>query len=75
MVRTRHYGGDSSPHDSTGPRNKGDISRPLGAPPPEGGGGGKKSGGWGCDFLVLAILAGLGSVGYGVAHLVRAVTG
>lgn len=68
MVRTRHYGGDSSPHDSTGPRNKGDISRPLGAPPPEGGsGGGTKSSG--CAVVVLAALAA------SAFDIVRAVTG
>lgn len=52
--RNRHYGGSPSPHDSTGPRSKGDIARPLGAPPPDNPGiKGKAS--KGCALVLLAL--------------------
>lgn len=69
MVRAKHYGGDSSAHDSTGPRNKGDISRPLGAPPPDNPGvKGKAS--KGCAVVILAAL----STAAGLIEVIRAVT-
>lgn len=59
MARTRHYGGTPSPHDTTGPRSKWDMQRPMGAPPPEGGGGGRKS-----SCAVLALGFGAGSLAW-----------
>lgn len=53
MSRNRHYGGSPSAHDSTGPRDKGDIRRPLGAPPPDNPGI-KGKAGKGCALVLLA---------------------
>jgi len=70
MVRTRHYGGDPSAHDSTGPRDKGDIRRPLGAPPPDNPGL-KSRAGKGCVVVILTAAGSVFGAGWGVVEAIQ----
>lgn len=72
MTRTRHYGGDSSPHDKSHPDNYGGYRRPLGAPPPDNPGI-KPRASKGCALVLLAAAGGALGLVRVVVDLVRAV--